>query len=627
MVLAAETPQRNLAVIDFTLSDHEHRRDLCQAVLAHLVVNLLVAGVHLGADAGGVQRVANLDRIGVRIRRDRRHDGLHGRHPHRHAPGIVLDQDADKAFERSQDRAVQHDGAVFLAVLADIRRVQPFGQHEIHLQGAALPVAADGVAQHEFELGAVKRAFARVQRIVQPRRLDRFGQCCFGTVPYGVLAGAGFGPVGKLDDDFFEAAILVNAEQQFTECFGLRRDLVLGAEDMCIVLRKRPHPHQPVQCARWLIPMARPEFGHAQRQLAIAGHALAEYLDVAGAVHRLQREDAVVFRLGREHVVAEFFPVTGCFPQAAINQLWCFYLDIVRLIQPRADIGLKRAVQRPSIGMPEYAADGFFLEMEQAHLAAEAAVVTLFRFLQHHQMRFELFFVAPGCAVDALQHLVIGIAAPIGAGQFQQLEAFTHMAGRRQMRPTTQVHPVALAIHRDRLSCRQIVNKLGFVFLTDIGEMPDSVVTVPFLAAKDIVALDDFHHLGFDLFQIVRRKRLFAGEIVIEPVFNRRPYRHLGAGIQCLYGFGHDMGGIVPDQIKCIFGFACDDFDRAVRVDAAGQIQHFAVNFNRERGFCQARPDCRRQLRAGYGAVELFHTAIGQRNRHIAHDIFIALTG
>ena len=63
---------------------------------------------------------------------------------------------------------MQHHRPVPRAVLGHIFGVQPLGQHEIDLQRAALPVAADGVAQHEFQLGAIERALAGVQRVSTP---------------------------------------------------------------------------------------------------------------------------------------------------------------------------------------------------------------------------------------------------------------------------------------------------------------------------------------------------------------------------------------------------------------------------------------------------------------------------
>ena len=77
----------------------------------------------------------------------------------------MLDRHAEEAFEAAQDGAVQHHGNPAAAVFRDVFGVQPFRQHEIDLQGAALPVAADRVAQHELQLGAVEGAFAGVQMV------------------------------------------------------------------------------------------------------------------------------------------------------------------------------------------------------------------------------------------------------------------------------------------------------------------------------------------------------------------------------------------------------------------------------------------------------------------------------
>ena len=53
------------------------------------------------------------------------------------------------------------------------------------------------------------------------------------------------------------------------------------------------------------------------------------------------------------------------------------------------------------------------------------------------------------------------------------------------------------------------------------------------------------------------------------------------------------MGSVVADQIEHVVGFARDNFDNAVCLDAMGDIQYFAVNFYSERSLCQSRPDRR----------------------------------
>ena len=91
-----------------------------------------------------------------------------------------------------------------------------------------------------------------------------------------------------------EAEVAVDRGQQFDEPHRLGGDLLLGAEDVRIVLGERAHPHDAVQRAGRLVAVAGAELRQPQRQLAVGAQALAEDLDVARAVHRLQREHLVL---------------------------------------------------------------------------------------------------------------------------------------------------------------------------------------------------------------------------------------------------------------------------------------------------------------------------------------------
>ena len=168
--------------------------------------------------------------------------------------------------------------------------------------------------------------------------------------------------------------------------------------------------------------MARAELGHTHRQIAVAGDTLFVDLHVARAVHRLNCEDAIVVVVDGEHIFAELFPMTGAFPQAAVDQLRRLHLKVTGIVETRAHILLANPVQRPAFGMPEHRAYRFFLDMEQIHLPAQAAMIAFFRLLQLGQMSLQLLGIAPTSAVDALKLLVLGVAAPIGTGHFHQFE-------------------------------------------------------------------------------------------------------------------------------------------------------------------------------------------------------------
>ena len=88
--------------------------------------------------------------------RDRDELDLNGGDPERERAGVVLYQDAEESLQTAQDRAVQHDGPVFLAIGPDVVHIKPLRHLEIQLNGAALPGSADAVLQMEVDLGPVE---------------------------------------------------------------------------------------------------------------------------------------------------------------------------------------------------------------------------------------------------------------------------------------------------------------------------------------------------------------------------------------------------------------------------------------------------------------------------------------
>jgi hypothetical protein len=60
-----------------------------------------------------------------------------------------------------------------------------------------------------------------------------------------------------------------------------------------VILDESAHAHDAVQGAGGLVAMAGAELGQPQRQVTVAAQALIEDLDVARAVHRLDRVVAV----------------------------------------------------------------------------------------------------------------------------------------------------------------------------------------------------------------------------------------------------------------------------------------------------------------------------------------------
>jgi hypothetical protein len=101
-------------------------------------------------------------------------------------------------------------------------------------------------------------------------------------VPELVRAHALLGPGRDLVDDLGEAEVAVDLLQERREVRALGKDLVLGAEDVAVVLREAAHAHEAVERARRLVAVAGAELAVAKRQVAVAAQPLVEDLDVAG---------------------------------------------------------------------------------------------------------------------------------------------------------------------------------------------------------------------------------------------------------------------------------------------------------------------------------------------------------
>ncbi len=343
---------------------------------------------------------------------------------------------------------------------------------------------------------------------------------------------------------------------------------------------------------------------------------MLEDLHVARAVHRLQCEPALVLglvagRLRREHVLAVPAPVAGGLPQGLVEDLRRVHLGVVAL-QAAAHVGDQLLEDRPALGVPEHHARSLLLEMEQVHLPAEPAVVAALGLLQPMEVAVEVLLRGPGGAVDARQHRVVGIAAPIGAGDLHQLEGGADLAGRGHVRAAAQVEPVALPIDFQVLAGRDRVDQLDLVVLTTVREHLADVVPLPDLLGEGGVARHDLAHLGFDRREVLGCERRVAREVVVESVLDHRADGHLCRRPQRLHGLRQHVGAVVADQFQRARVGAVEELDAGIAVDRVGEIGDDAVERHRHGALGQRLGDPVHHAPSGHGLVVGAGVAVGE---------------
>ena len=489
----------------------------------------------------------------------------------------MFDEHADEPLQRAHERPVDHDRPVLGAIVAGVGHVEPFRQVEVHLDGGALPRAAQLVLDLDIDLGAVEHAFARVDLVLQRFFLQGEFQRLGGTVPMLVRAHRFLRSGGQVDIVLVEAEGAENVQVQVDDVEDFLFQLVRPAEDVGIVLGEAAHPHQAVQGAGALVAVDRAQFTPADGELAVAVLVGVEHPDVEGAVHRLELVQNLVDLHGGIHVLAVEIEVAGGLPQILagdVRRVQQLVAVAVVLVLP---VVLQQPAQERAPGLPEdEARTDLVLNGEQAQLFAELAVVALAGLFQTGEICLQFLLVGKGGAVDAGEHLPLFIAAPVGTGHPQQLE---HLEPGRigHVRTAAEVDERTMAIEAHPVDVH-VAEQLDLVTLTQSLEKADRLVPPHLFAHEGQAGSDDLGHLGLDLFEILRRKGLVPVEIVIEAVFDGRTDGDLHlVAVQFLDGQGHDVGGGMAENLESRLGRHGHRFDDGILGERRGQFQQPAV--------------------------------------------------
>ena len=312
--------------------------------------------------------------------------------------------------------------------------------------------------------------------------------------------------------------------------------------------------------------MAGAEFAHPVRQVAVALDPLVEDLDVARAVHRLDRVVPVLRGRG-EHVLAVVLPVPGPLPDAAVEDHRTAHLEIAVVAIDAAHVLLDLLPQSPALRVPEHQAGGLVLQMEQVELPAETPVVALFRLLQHLQVGVLVLLLRPRRAVDPLQHLVLRVAAPVGAGQPHQLEHL-ELAGRGHVRPAAQVDEIALLVERNLARPTGIEAMISALYSSPWSRKNFTASSRGITLRTTGMSRLAISPMRFSIAaRSSGRERALVGEVVVEAVFDHRADRDLRLREQLLDRVREQVRRRMAQDLEALGVALGDDRELGVALD------------------------------------------------------------
>ena len=125
------------------------------------------------------------------------------------------------------------------------------------------------------------------------------------------------------------------------------------------------------------------------------------------------------------------------------------------------------------------------------------------------------------------------------------------------MRAGAEIDEVTLPVKGDDRILRQVVDQLDLVRLLALLHELDRLVARKLEALQTQLLLADLAHLGLQLFEDLRRKRLGAVKIIIKTILNRRADGELHLRVQPLHRLCEDVAGRVAVGILINLVFKC----------------------------------------------------------------------
>ena len=293
---------------------------------------------------------------------------------------------------------MDHDGAVLLAVLADVVDVEALRQVEVKLDRRASPFPPERVDPFDVDLRSVERSSTLIDLVIDALLFKRDLELVDGARPRLLVADPLVRPRRQVGLEVVPED-LGHVRGQVDDGCDLVDRLLFRAEDVGIILRESAHAKHAVERARALVAIDRAELRIPDRQIAVRMHVALVDLDVARAVHRLE---VVVDFLDR-HRGVHVLPVRLEMPARLVDLLGrnmrrvddlVAALELLLLLELLDLVADHRAARMPK----DQAWPDLIIDREEIEVAAQSPVIS------------------PLCLFDSsqviVQFLLVGQAVP-----------------------------------------------------------------------------------------------------------------------------------------------------------------------------------------------------------------------
>ena len=605
------------------VADDEHIRHFLKLRFPDLLAELFAADVRFGTQSR--RRKLFCDAL-CRVRGavgERKHSHLLRREPHGECSVVLLDEHGERALVAAYRTAVDDERTRLFAVLVDVHHVESLREREVQLHGEERVLLAVHVGALHVEFRPVERRFAPRLGVLYAEVVEDGLHRAFAALPVRRVADV-FVRIGRIPprETVGHVAFEVECPEHELDEVHRSRELVLQlvgrAHDVSVRERELAYARKPVHFAARLFAELYGGLRVPYGQVAVGFQPVFVYRELEGTRHRAQAQDLVVHVLlaDVEHLVLVVIPVSRGDEQIVLGHDGRLGEQVSAPLFLVLDETLHDLYDARALGHDERKPlSDVLVRHEDAQLSAQLVVVALLRLFELRKVLVKVGFLVERRPVDAREHLVLFVAAPVSACQRRQLETL-HLAGGREMGPCAQVREIALRVEADLLSLGNVGKQFHFVTLLGLLDELLRVLAAHGAAHDGHVRLDDALHLGFDLVEVRLRDRRLELEVVVKTVLHRGPYGELYGGINVPHRLRQDVRTGVTVGEPPLFVLERENLEGAVAVDDFVHGHELSVRLRHERGARQPFADVLCNFEGGHTAFELHFAAVFECDDH-----------
>lgn len=445
--------------------------------------------------------------------------------------GKIIDKNEEEKLNREEDGEMDNERMIILRIREDIEGEEELRKVEIEMSGEEMKLKEDGVIKSILKIRKVERKIERKNEGIDIVRMmkdmiKKGNNKDLGKIKKIIREKEILRESREIDGDLIEEEIIIERKDKIIDVKELRRNMILGEENMRIVMSEKEKKNKKVKRKGRIIEVKIEELRKIYRKIEVWFKEMIEYMKMEGEVNRIKRKEKVIVGIVKgkskiENIVEIKEKVEGGLKKRIVKKMRSIKLMIEMDVEEEENIDKKIMENIKEFGVKEKEERKILMEMEKVNLEEKEEVVEIIRLIKNMEIGLKVIIVWKGGEVDEGKNRIIGIEEKIRERKINKIEWIEDMKSGRNMRKEEKVEKVKMIIDIEVMKGRNGIEKIEIVDLEIVGKKMFGIIEWKELIGERIVEMNDIENIILDKRKVIESKRIVERKVVIEEVLDK----------------------------------------------------------------------------------------------------------